>query len=259
MLPRIAVLFVLCLVASLTSSRAADEPAGPFACPVAEDFAMPDAPLLHVAAAIAAGRPVNILAVGTASTVGLTRHAETVESFPYRMVEALHAARPRATFNLTVRGGHGMTADTMLPLIVEALASQRYQLVIWQTGTVEAVRGEAPDAMEAALEAGAQRVADAGGDLVLVDSQFSRFLRANVDLDPYETVLQQVATMQGVVLFHRYDLMNAWVDGDVIDLERTPRIGRDKVIARLGVCIGNALAHFVLNGAALDSATASQH
>ena len=94
---------------------------------------------------------------------------------------------------------------------------------------------------------------------MLVDAQFSRFLRANVDLDPYEMVLQQVATMQGVVLFHRYDLMNAWADDGLIDLERTPRLGREKAVAQLGTCVGYALARFVLNGTTLDKTAASQH
>ena len=53
---------------------------------------------------------------------------------------------------------------------------------------------------------------DAGGDLVLIDPQFSRFLRANTDLDPYENVMQQVATMPGVALFRRFDLMRSWAD-----------------------------------------------
>ena len=79
----------------------------------------------------------------------------------------------------------------MLPLIEEALKQQHYQLVMWQTGTVEAVRGLRPDGCWMCCT-GAERVRDAGGDVVLIDPQFSRFLRANTDLDAYEEVMQQV-------------------------------------------------------------------
>ena len=153
---------------------------------------MPDEPLAAVAAALAAGGPVNILAVGSATTVGVVPDRTRIESFPHRTVEALRAAMPQVTFNLTVRGGKGMTAEEMVPLITRALDARHYPLVIWQTGTVEAVRGLSPDRLESALEDGVERVQEAGGDVVLVDPQFSRFLRANTDLEPYQAVLQQV-------------------------------------------------------------------
>jgi acyl-CoA thioesterase I len=246
---RIPLLLLLSLVVHPSSSRAAHEPVT--SCPVAEEFATPDEPLEKVAGAIAAGGPVEILAVGTATTTGENNSGGAGSSFPYRMADALHAALPRVTFNLTVSGARGITAEAMLPLINQALAARHYQLVIWQTGTVEAVRGLQPDGMEAALQDGVDRVHEAGGNVVLVDAQFSRFLRANADLDPYETVLQQVASMPGVVLFHRFDLMRQWADDGQIDLERTPKAEREVAMARLSTCLGEALARFVLNGVAL--------
>ena len=165
------------------------------------------------------------------------------------MVRALHAALPSVEFRLTVRGGRGMTAEDMLPLIDAALKQQRYPLVLWQTGTVEAVRGLQPDGMLDVLHTGAERVRDAGGDLVLIDPQFSRFLRANTDLDPYENVMQQVATMPGVALFHRFDLMRAWANDGRIDLERAPKADRDKALEELNACLGKALARFALSAA----------
>jgi hypothetical protein len=99
------------------------------------------------------------------------------------------------------------------------------------------------------LHAGAEQIRDAGGDLVLIDPQFSRFLRANTDLDPYEGVLQQVTTMPGVALFRRFDLMRAWVNDGGVDLERTQKADRDKALEQLNHCLGQALSLFVLSGA----------
>ena len=165
------------------------------------------------------------------------------------MVHALHAALPSVDFRLTVRGGRGMTAEDMLPLLEAALKQQHFPLVLWQTGTVEAVRGLQPSGMLDVLHTGAEQVRAAGGDLVLIDPQFSRFLRANTDLDPYENVMQQVATMPGVVLFRRFDLMRGWANDGRIDLERTPKADRDKALEELNACLGKALARFVLSGA----------
>jgi hypothetical protein len=242
----------LCTLLALAEpSSAGTEPDGTCAAP--EEFTTSDASLAQLAAAIAAGGPIDILAVGSATTVGsLTNSGQNSASqggaFPWHMVRALHAALPAVEFRLTVRGGRGMTAEEMLPLLDAALKQQPYPLVLWQTGTVEAVRGLQPDGLLDVLHAGAERVRAANGDLLLVDPQFSRFLRANTDLDPYENAMQQVATMPGVALFHRFDLMRAWANDGRIDLERTPKADRDKALEELNACLGKALARFVLTG-----------
>ena len=120
--------------------------------------------------------------------------------------------------------------------------------MLWQTGTVEAVRGLRPDGLLELLHTGADLVRSAGGDLVLIDPQFSRFLRANTDVDAYLGVMQQVATMPGVSLFRRFDLMRAWANDGGIDLERAPKAERDKALDQLNGCLGQALARFVLSG-----------
>jgi hypothetical protein len=224
------------------------------ACGAPEEYLTTDAALSQFATAIAAGGPVDILAVGSATTVGSATgsgqpSAAQEGSFPWRMLHALRATLPSVTFRLTVRGGRGMTAEDMLPLLDAALKEQHYALVLWQTGTVEAVRGLQPDGMLGVLHTGAEHVRDANADLVLIDPQFSRFLRANTDLDPYEGVMQQVATMPGVALFHRFDLMRVWASDGRVDLERTPKADRDKALEELNTCLGKALARFVLSGA----------
>jgi acyl-CoA thioesterase I len=225
------------------------------ACGAPADFVTTDSSLRQLAGAIASGGPVDVLAVGSATTVGSVtvsgQQTTTPQgaSYPWHMIGELHAALPRVPFRISVRGGRGMTAEEMLPLLQAALKQQRYPLVLWQTGTVEAVRGLRPDGMLEVLHNGAEQVRAAGGDLVLIDPQFSRFLRANTDLDPYENVLQQVATMPGVALFHRFDLMRAWANDGRIDLERTQKADRDKALDELNKCLGRALAQFVLSGA----------
>jgi hypothetical protein len=224
------------------------------ACVAPDEFVTVDEPLAQFGAAIAAGGPIDILAVGSAATVGAvgTKSQQPTAAeggtFPEQMVRALNAALPMISFTVTVRGGRGMTAEAMLPLMAEALKQQHHPLVLWQTGTVEAVRGLRPDNLLDVLQQGADMVRDAGADLVLIDPQFSRFLRANTDIDAYENVMNQAATLPGVVLFRRYDLMSSWADNDGIDLERSAKADRDKALDRLNACLGQALAKFVLSG-----------
>jgi acyl-CoA thioesterase I len=228
--------------------------AGGLACDLPTEFITPADPLTHVAAALGKKARLDILALGSGATVGdagtgagpaLAFHAPE-GAFPIKMMDALKAMRPTIDFHLTIKGGRNMTADAMLPVLRQELAAHHYDLVLWQTGTVEAVRGARPDLLHAALDEGADEVANANADLVLIDLQFSRFLRANADLSPYEAVFQQVSGEPGVTLFHRLDLTQLWVGNGEVDLERVSRDQRDATISLLNTCLGEALARYVL-------------
>jgi acyl-CoA thioesterase I len=236
----------LLLLCALPGGALAAPPPIPAQCAAPDSFAVSDEKLEHVAEALRPGGTLGILALGSATMVG---SGTDNSSFPYRMAQDLRAAVPGVTVTLEVRGGRGMTAADMLALLREELTKGHYQLVIWQTGTVEAVRNLPPEEFLDTLTEGAGAVEQAGADLVLVDPQFSRFLRAHANVDPYEEVLQQVAGLSGVVLFRRYDLMETWADDDRIDLEHAPRTRRQQTVALLHGCIGAFLARFILSGA----------
>jgi hypothetical protein len=165
------------------------------------------------------------------------------------MLEVLQTTRRASRFHLTVKGGRNMTADTMHATLQQELAAHHYDLILWQTGTVEAVRGLRPDMLRSELEEGVEAAEQANADVVLIDPQFSRFLRANTDTNPYEMVLEQIAGMPGVSLFRRFDLTQTWVNNGQIDLERISPEQRDKTISLLNTCLGHALARYVLAGA----------
>ena len=243
-------------------------------CYAPDETAGAVASLPQVAAVLRSGAALDILAVGSATMFGpdaslapgtitsqslgntsppvpakLFTGPASERAFPLQMAKALQNAVPGLEVNITVRGGRSLLATDMLGLIRTDLAAHHYDLVIWQTGTVEAVRNVPPGEFGQTLSDGAEAVAAAGANLVLVDPQFSRFLQTNSNLEPYEQGLQQVAAMPGVVLFHRYDLMRGWASDNQIDLERTPRSDRQKVVDTLHACLGRHLARFVLESA----------
>ena len=172
-----------------------------------------------------------------------------VTAFPWRMAEALQAAVPKLMVNITVRGGHGATAGEMADMIRDALAAKSYGLLLWQTGTVEAVRNLPPDDFTAALVEGVDAATERGADVVLVDPQYSRFLQAHADVEPYEQALADVAAMPNVELLHRFDLMHHWADDGQIDLEHTEAEERRPILDLLHKCLGAYLARMVLAGA----------
>lgn len=219
-------------------------------CEVAPQFVTAQKSFDSLKAAIAAGGRVQILAVGSGGTTG-TEGVPPDTAYPYRMLDALRAAVPQVTFELTVRGGRGMSAQEMLPLVRAQVQQGRTTVVLWQTGTVEAIRGLRPDQMRQALRVGLNLINATGGDLVLIDSQFTRALRANADVEPYETEMQQLAAQPGAVLFHRYDLTRIWALSGQIDPERAAPGEREAELALLNSCLGKVLARYLLSGAGI--------
>ena len=54
-----------------------------------------------------------------------------------------------------------------------ALAAAKPALVVWQTGTVDAMQSVDPDQFSAALDQGINIARSAGADVVLVNAQYS--------------------------------------------------------------------------------------
>lgn len=242
------------LLIFLTGSAAAT----PDPCAASDAAAADAADLPNVSARLAPGRTLDILSIGSGAAPGGggadrpgvpagKPRSTSEQSFPARMSQALQDAVPGMEVRLTTRGGKGLTAAEMLDVLRAEFVSRRYQLVIWQTGTVEAVRNLPPGDFAATLSEGAAMAQEAQADLVLVDPQFSRFLQTNANLDPYAQAFQQVAAIPGVALFRRYDLMRAWVNEGQIDLERAPRGDRQRTVEALHRCLGLHLARLILS------------
>lgn len=227
--------------------------AAPPACPPA-DLPQGQSPLTALRAALHSGGTLNVLAAGTspwfAAAPGATRPggAPAPGGFVGQATHALEAAYRGLRINLTLRGGRGLTAADMAGPIAAEVARGHYQLVIWQTGTVDAVREVAPAEFYQTLADTAASVAASGADLVLVDPQYSRFLEANANVEPYLSTMQDLAALPGVSLFPRYALMRNWADAGAIDLERSAKGERAAAGARLQLCLGQALARLLRDG-----------
>jgi len=222
--------------------------AGDVACGAPEELLETPAPLPATARAIAAGS-LRIVVAGSVSVLGLGTSGPGAP-WPARLKALLEARYPGLNLDLTVRGARGMTAADTAAVIAAETARAPTQLVLWQTGTVEAVRGLEIDDMVAALNGGLDRLQGAGTDAVLIDLQFSRFLRANANVEPYRDALRLVAAAHDVPLVRRYDLMQFWAEAERVDLERAPRDARVATADRLNDCLAQAVLAVVTQGIA---------
>lgn len=230
-------------------AQALERAGTPDICASAPEFSIPDKKLENLAAAVAGHDAIEVLAVGSGTTVG--QDGGGGKAFPHRMIEALRAALPGREIDLTLRGARGMTAAEMLVLINEEMAEKPFALVLWQTGTVEAVRAIPPEELQQTLATGIERIRAKKADLVLIDAQYTRAMAAKVNEAPYLQVLRQAANAPGVVLFARYDLMRSWALEGRNDLENIRKADRENAVDALHACLADVLVRFVSHGAGI--------
>ena len=209
--------------------------------------ALEAAPMPGAFAAIARGE-LRIMVVGSAVTGGASSEAA---AWPQRLEAILAARLAPVAVRVTSHGARGSMAADHARIIAAEAPRQRPHLMVWQLGTVEAVRGSPPEEMSDAVQEAAARLRSLRGeltDLVLMDMQFSRFLRANSYVESYRDQLRVAAMAGGAQLFSRWAIMKHWAETERIDLERTPRERRAAATDELNDCLARALAVFVLEG-----------
>jgi acyl-CoA thioesterase-1 len=230
---------------------AAEPVALPAQCAAPDDLTDSTEILPRVVAALHPNAVLDVLVVGSAPMFGRTPPAlktPGVIAFPWRMAEALEAAVPGLKVSLTVKGNPGATAGDLSAAIRGEIAAKPYKLVLWQTGTVEAVRNLPPGDFTQALLDGVDAAAQGGADVLLIDPQYSRFLQAHADVEPYERALEQVSAMPGVEVLRRFDLMRYWADNGQLDLEHVAEADRGATLSTLHSCLGAYLARMLLAG-----------
>lgn len=241
-MPALLLLMAL-LLALLLPAPARAQP-----CDVPSEVMSAARPLPATLRAVQAGK-LRILVLGSGSITGPGSSGPDA-SWPARLQSSLAARQPGLQVDVAVRGGRGVSVHDHLALLRDGLAAETPALVLWQAGTVEAVRGLDPDDMGETMRQGLERIRRRGADIIILDQQYSRFLRANTNIEPYRDKLRLVAAAAGAALFRRYDLMQHWVDGGVLDLERTARPDRAAATDRLNDCLAQAMAELILLGVA---------
>lgn len=186
----------------------------------AAGFACHETPIVHsnlgltaLAAPLAQGRSVAVLAIGSSSTEGVGASARD-KTYPARLQALLGKAWAKAPVEIVNAGVGGETAPQTLLRLKQALTERRYDLVIWQVGTNDAVQGGDIDAFRAMVAQGIETVKQAGPGLAILDPQFFPGIREPQRYRAFVETIAEVARSQAVPVFSRYDTMREWHRGD---------------------------------------------
>ena len=228
---------------SLPGMAPAQEPG----CAVPTSFYDTEPTLPKTAAAIASGQTVSIVALGGASTLG---HAagSTDLAWPARLAVALTRRFPDAHVKVDNRAVARQTAQEMASRLDREVIVLKPTLVIWETGTTDAVQDTELDEFRQTIQTGIDRLRASGVEVVFMDIQFSRQTHAVINFDRYESVLREVTDANDVPLFRRHDIMHHWAESGLFNLVAGDHDALRLVASRLYDCIGRAMADFMTRG-----------
>jgi lysophospholipase L1-like esterase len=169
--------------------------------------------LPRVAAKLAAGEPVLIVAFGSSSTAGFGSTAPEY-TYPNRLAAQLHRAYPTADITVANRGQGGEDAPEMMARLQTSVIDMKPDLVIWQVGTNAVLRNLDPGDTAKMVEEGIGKIQAIGADLVLVDPQYSPAVNAKPEsASKMISLLNKVATLRHVGIFPRFEVMREWHEG----------------------------------------------
>jgi GDSL-like Lipase/Acylhydrolase family len=220
------------------------------ACEVPESLIFAESDLTRVGAEIKDRHRLDISVVGSASSA-LSGPDGAHFAYPAQLEQALKERLPGTEIKVTAHVSSGQTTADMIAALPKILSDDRPALVIWQAGTVDALRGVEPEEFRTSLDQGLDAISAAGADVIMMNMQYSPRTESMLGVTPFADVMHWVAEQRGIVLFDRLAIMRHWSDEGVFDLYAATN---GYAMARsVHECIGRALASQIINAAHLDA------
>ena len=219
-------------------------------CAVPDYLLLGESQLKRVFSVATSERKLRIAVVGTGSSA-LAGPDGPRSAYPARLEAVLSEKLSGISVKVITLLRTRQTADDLAKGMGKLLADEKPDLVIWQTGTTDAIRRIDPDVFKAALEEGVERLHRGGTDVILMNMQYSPRTETMIAVGPYADVMRVVAQHFEIPLFDRLGIMRHWSETGAFDLYTG---GRDNVLAhRVHDCIGRAIATMVIDAGRLQA------
>ena len=153
----IAILATIALVNGAAAATAAEQ------CDVPESLIPAESELTRVANEIKDRHRLDISVVGSASSA-LTGPDGARFAYPAQMEQALKQRLPGTEIKVTVHIQSRQTTADMVKVLPTILSEDKPTLVIWQAGTVDAMRGVELEDFRTSLDQGIDAIAAANAD-----------------------------------------------------------------------------------------------
>jgi lysophospholipase L1-like esterase len=212
-------------------------------CPRAKSMLMQKARLRDLAKQVSSKTGLKVLAIGSSSTRGIGASSPAT-SYPARFEHDLER-QFGSNVDVVNAGVNGETADATMARLEERITADRYDLVVWQVGTNDAVKGADEQAFRAFVELGVKLVKSKNMDIVLLDPQFFPGVKDPVRYERFVDIIKTVGEETSTPVLSRYKLMKDWAEKAPDDL-RTMLSGDGFHMSDRGYyCLANAMASAV--------------
>jgi hypothetical protein len=242
-------LMMLAGLLTVVPARAED---APVSCEVPDYLLASESTLPKVADAIKSGHSLDILVIGSRSSTINTTSASEASAYPGRLQALLKEKLPSLTVNVSVEIQAKKTAEEVAAGMVKLIEGKKPTLVIWQTGTVDAMRSTDPEDFRGGVDEGVVALQEAGADVILMNPQYSPRTETMISAPPYLDNMRVVAQQHDVPLFDRFGIMRHWNESGDFDLFST--FHGIELAKRVHDCLGRALSQFVIDAARVNPA-----
>ena len=218
-------------------------------CAVPAYLLTTEATLAKTAEAVKARQPLSIVVVGSRSSL-LNGPDGASASYPARMADTLREKLPGITVNLTTDIHPKQTTSEVSGDLQKLVDDRKPTLVVWQTGTVDAMRSIDTDDFRQALDDGIGVLQKSGADVILMNLQYSPRTETILSASDYIDTMRVVAQEWSIPLFDRFNIMRHWSEAGDFDLFGPVHgLGLAK---RVHDCLGRALAKLVIEAAHIN-------
>jgi hypothetical protein len=247
--------FIMAVLTTITllnsAAMAAPAPDAPAAeCDVPEWLMPADSDFTRVSNEIKDRHRLDISVVGSGSSA-LSGPDGARFAYPAQLEQSLSERLSGIEIKVTAHVQSRQTTADMASGLQKILAEDQPALVIWQAGTVDALRGVEPEDFRTSLDQGIDAIATANADVIMMNMQHSPRTESMLGVSAYADVMRWVTEQHGVMLFDRLAIMRYWSDEGIFDLYAATK---DYAMARrVHECIGRALASLIIHAGHLDA------
>lgn len=153
----------------------------------------------------------RIVAFGSSSTEGIGSSGPAM-TYPAQLDRLLNEPSRRGPrVGVVNRGIGGEAIDDMVGRLQADIIARKPDLIIWQVGSNDPLRGIPPDHFESELRRGLATIRAAGIEVVLLEPQWCPKLSTVDARNQFIDLVRKVGAGEKVAVVRRYDLMQDWI------------------------------------------------
>ena len=224
-------------------------------CDVAAHLVHADADLPRATAAVSKTKSLTVVVAGTTSSTLPGANGQAL-AYPARLEAALQKRLPGVVVKIISMAKPRQTAADMAQAFPKVLKDEKPALVIWQTGTADAMQGVGPETFQGTLEATVDKLHEGGADVIFMNMQYSPRTDAVLSTAAYADAIRWVALEHAVNVFDRQAIMRQWSELGTFDLLAATK--SLDTAAKVHDCFGRMLAELIIEAMTVQPDTAKE-